>query len=74
MVFCDVILIVVGVYSSYSKWIIKEIAIAQSFSKPKPILAIEPWGSYRTSYVKEHADATVGWNGASIVSAIRSLA
>ncbi len=72
-----VILILAGVYasSSYSKWIDKEIQIAKTeFQTPKPIIAIEPWGSQRTSVaVKNAADAIVGWNTESIVSAIRNL-
>ena len=46
----SVILILARVYASYSKWIEKEIRIVQSeFSVPKKILAIEPWGSEKTS-------------------------
>ena len=73
---CSVILILAGVYSSYSKWIENEIYIAQNeFLSNKPIVAIEPWGSERTSVrVKEAAAITVGWNTDSIVSAIRALA
>ena len=72
---CSVVLILAGVYSSYSKWIDKEIQIAQTeFLTTKPILAIEPWGSQRTSVkVKNVADKIVGWNTESIVSAIREL-
>jgi hypothetical protein len=51
MRFCDVIIILAGVYSSYSKWIDKEIKIAKNFSTPKPILAIEPWASEKTSLI-----------------------
>ena len=71
-----VILIMAGVYSSYSKWIDKEIKIAQTeFVTPKPIIAIEPWGSEKTSRkVKDAADIVVGWNTDSIVKAIRNLA
>ena len=70
-----VVVIMAGVYSSYSKWINKEIQIAQSeFSVPTPILAVEPWGSERTStVVKDAADKIVGWNTDSIVSGIREL-
>ena len=70
-----VVLIMAGVYSSYSKWIDKEIKIAQQeFLTPKPIIAIEPWGSEKTSQkVKNAADKVVGWNTDSIVSAIRDL-
>lgn len=73
---CSVVLILAGIYASYSKWIDKEIQIAQTeFLNSKPILAIEPWGSERTSVkVKEAADKIVGWNTESIVSAIRELA
>lgn len=72
----SVVLILVGVYGSYSKWIDKEIQIAQTeFSSIKPIIAIKPWGSQRTSTkVKNAADKIVGWNTESIVSAIRELA
>lgn len=73
---CGVILMLGGVYSTYSKWINNEIRIAKNeFSIPKPIVAIEPWGSERTSsVVKENADRIVGWNTDSVVSAIRDLA
>ena len=73
---CGTVLVLAGVYASHSKWIDKEIKIARSsFSGPKPILAIEPWGSEKTSQmVKDNADQIVGWNTKSIVSAIRELA
>lgn len=46
------ILIMAGVYSTYSKWINIEIELAKSgFSVPKRIIAIEPWGSEKTSTV-----------------------
>ena len=69
----NVNLILAGVYGSYSKWINKEIKIAQTkFKTAKPIIAIEPWGSQKTSVkVKNAADKIVGWNTESIVSAIR---
>ena len=68
----SVVLILAGVYSSYSKWIDKEIEIAQNLSKP--ILAVEPWGSEKTSLkVKNSADKIVKWNTDSIVSAIREI-
>ena len=72
---CSVVIIMAGVYGTYSKWINKEIKIAKSeFSSPKPIIAIEPWGSRRTSsVVKRNADKIVKWQSASIVTAIRDL-
>ncbi|MDY0385954.1 MAG: TIR domain-containing protein [Methanolobus sp.] len=72
---CHVVIILAGVYSSHSKWIQKEIDIAKNgFSTPKKIIAIEPWGSQKTSIiVKENADKIVKWNSESIVSAIKEL-
>ncbi|NQW21739.1 MAG: TIR domain-containing protein [Chloroflexi bacterium] len=71
---CHVVLIMAGVYSTYSKWINIEINVAQhAFVKPKPIVAIQPWGAERTSsVVKAAATRLVGWNTESIVSAIRA--
>ena len=76
MTSCNVVLILAGVYATYSKWIDEEIDLAKrAFSFPKPILAVEPWASERTSArVKQAADAIVGWNTDSIVGAIRELA
>lgn len=66
------ILILAGVYASYSKWIKKEIAIAESYGKS--IIAIEPWDSDRTStVVKNAADKIVKWQGKSIADAIKEL-
>ena len=71
----SVVLILAGVYATYSKWIDNEIYIAQEeFHFRKPIVAIEPWGSEKTSAkVKEAADKVVKWNTNSIVSAIREV-
>jgi hypothetical protein len=67
------IVILAGVYSSYSRWILKEIEIANRYSKP--IIAVEPWGAERTStVVKQNAHRTVKWQGKSIVDAIKELA
>jgi hypothetical protein len=72
---CGVIIILAGVYATYSKWINKEIEIAKKYNKP--ILAIEPWGAEKTSsVVKEAAEENgkiVKWNTESIISAIREL-
>lgn len=65
------VLILAGVYSTYSKWINIEIALAKEMGKR--IVAIEPWGAQRTSMtVKTAADVIVGWNTISVVNAIRS--
>ena len=71
--FCDVVVIMAGVYSTYSEWINKEIRISKTdFSKP--VLAIKPWANKRVStIVTDNADKIVGWNTDTIVSAIREL-
>lgn len=66
------ILILAGVYATYSKWIKIEIELAQSMNKK--IIAIEPWGSSKTSViVKNAAHKIVGWNTDSVVEAIKEL-
>jgi MTH538 TIR-like domain (DUF1863) len=64
------VIILAGVYSTYSKWINKEIQIAKSYDKP--IIAVEPWASERTSLiVKNNANTIVKWQSKSIVDAIK---
>ena len=64
------ILILAGVYSTYSKWINIEIELAQSMGKK--IIAMEPWGAERTSSkVKSATHSIVRWNTDSIINAIR---
>ncbi len=72
---CHVILIMAGVYATYSKWINIEVDLAMNgFHNPKPIIAIRPWGSERIStVVRAAADQIVGWNTESVVRAIRDL-
>ncbi|MDU8848109.1 TIR domain-containing protein [Clostridioides difficile] len=72
---CSVVVIMAGVYSSYSKWIDKEIKIAkEEFLFEKKILAVEPWGSEKTSKkVKDNADEIVKWQAKSIADAIKRL-
>ena len=66
------VVILAGVYSSYSKWINNEIKISKNYFD-KPIVAIEPWGSEKTSkVVKDNADVIVKWQSKSIVDAIRN--
>ena len=64
------VLIMAGVYATYSKWINAEIELAKSMGKK--IIAVEYWGSEHTSYiVKNAADEIVRWNANSIINAIR---
>lgn len=57
----SVIIILSGVYSTYSRWINKEIQIAKKeFLFPKPIIAVVPRGAERISgIVKDSADRIV---------------
>ena len=65
------VVILAGVYSTYSKWINNEIEISKDVFD-KSIVAVEPWGSEKTSkIVKENADVIVKWQSSSIVDAIR---
>ncbi len=64
------VLVLAGVYSTYSKWINIELDLASELGKK--IIAIEPWGADRTSaIVKGYADEIVKWQTSSIVKAIR---
>jgi hypothetical protein len=64
------IIVLAGVYSTYSKWIQKEIDIAKSYGKP--IIAVEPWASEKTSkFVKDNAVVIVKWQSKSVVDAIK---
>lgn len=67
-----VLVIPMGMYSNYSKWIGKEIDGAGVYGKP--ILAVNPWGQKRTSStVSDAAAMTVGWNSDSVVDGIWEL-
>lgn len=70
---CSCVIILAGVYASYSKWIDKEIQMAKKYNKP--IIAIQPWGAEHTSkVVKDAADTIVSWNAKSIANAVRTYA
>jgi len=73
---CNAVLIMAGVYSTYSKWINKEIQASKSgFMTPKPLIGIKPWAQTNvSSVVSDNADILVGWNTESIVNAINELA
>lgn len=63
------VLILAGVYATYSKWINIEIELAKEMGKR--IIAISPWGAERiSSVVRDSSDVVVGWNTKSIVNEI----
>lgn len=67
---CSAVLIMAGVYSTYSKRINKEIEIAKRLGKV--IIAIRPFAAERMStVVRDAAHAECAWNTDSIVNAIR---
>ncbi len=64
------VIILAGVYATYSRWIQKEIDIAKKYNKP--IIAIRHWGAIRISdIVKTNADEIVSWQASSIANAIK---
>lgn len=67
------VIIMAGMYSTYSKWINIEIDLAKrDFNKP--VLGIKPWANRRTSdVVRQNSDLMASWNTSSIVTAIRQL-
>ena len=70
---CSCVIILAGVYATYSKWINKEIEIAKKYNKP--IIAVEPFASERTSkVVRDAATVTVGWRASSVANAVRNYA
>lgn len=72
MQYASVVIILAGVYATYSDSIQLEIEVANELGKP--ILAIELYGSERSSQiVLDAADKTVRWSTNSIVDAIREL-
>ena len=72
MKMCSVVLVIAGVYVTYSESIQLEITVAEELNKP--IIAIRPYGASRiSSLAEEAADKLVNWNADSIVNAIREL-
>lgn len=65
----SVVLVLAGMYVSYSDWIDFEIDTAVDYNKY--IIGIEPWGQERIpSKVSINANVMVGWNKNSVINAI----
>jgi len=65
-----IVLMLSGVYATYSDWMQEELSLAGGYDKP--IIGIFPWGSQRASSVVQSAALEmVGWNTASVVKAVR---
>ncbi|HJA34012.1 MAG TPA: TIR domain-containing protein [Candidatus Mediterraneibacter merdigallinarum] len=70
---CSAIIVVSGMYTSYSKWINYEINEARRMNKP--IIGIKPWGNERIPVkIQENSTALVNWNSTSLISAVRDYA
>ena len=70
----QVVLVIAGVYATYSKWINIELDLAKRYFS-KPVLGIKPYAQTNvSSVVRDDADLIVPWSTSSIVSAIRQLA
>lgn len=70
---CSCVIILSGMYVSYSEWIDYEIDTALELGKP--IIGVRPRGQERIpTKVSNNADVMVGWSSASIVQAVRDYA
>ena len=70
---CSCIIILTGMYVTYSEWIDYEINTAIELRKP--IIAVKPRGQERIPIkVSSNADIMVGWNSTSVVQAVRTYA
>lgn len=63
------IIVLAGMYASYSDWIDFEISTA--ISQNKYIIGVKPWGQERIpAVVNNNVDIMVGWNKKSVIDAI----
>ena len=70
---CSCVIILSGMYVSYSEWIDYEIDTALELGKP--IIGVKPRGQERIpTKVSNNADGMVGWSSASVVQAVRDYA
>ena len=70
---CSCVIILSGMYVSYSEWIDFEIITALEMGKP--IIGVKPRGQERIpTKVSDNADVIVGWSSSSVVQAVRDYA
>ncbi len=69
----QVVIILGGMYAAHSDWIEYEINEAKRLEKP--IIGVKPWGQERIPQIVRDASSCepVGWNSASVISAVRDL-
>ena len=69
----QIVLVIAGVYATYSKWINIELNLAKRYFN-KPVLGIKPYAQTNvSSVVRNDADLIANWNTDSIVGCIRQL-
>ena len=69
----DAFLIIAGMYAAHSDWIDFELAFARRIGRP--VIGIRKWGGERIPVaISNAAREIVGWQGSSIVGAIRRYA
>jgi MTH538 TIR-like domain (DUF1863) len=69
----DVFLIIAGMYAARREWIDFELRFARRIGRP--VIGIMKWDSIQVpTAIQNDATELVGWNGASIVRAIRAQA
>ncbi len=65
----SLVIVLAGMYATYSDWIDYEINTAVSYNKY--IIGVKPWGQERIpSVVSKNSKVLVGWNKDSIINAI----
>ncbi len=70
---CSCVIILSGMYVSYSEWINYEIDVALELGKP--IIGIKPRGQERIPLkISNNADVMVGWMSSSVIQAVREYA
>lgn len=64
------VLMLGGMYASYSDWI--EYELDEAVRMGKYIIGIRPWGQERMpTIIQDNADVIVGWNASSVIDAIQ---
>jgi len=67
------VIVLAGMYASYSDWIDYEIDTSISYSN-KYIIGVKPWGQERVpSKITNNANTIVSWSKSSVIAAILNL-
>lgn len=67
----NVVIIISGMYATYSEWIDYE--IDEAVRMRKYIIGVRPWGQERIPVkIQNNANIMVGWNSSSVINAIKN--